>query len=706
MFRAAYSSRKISLAPLPKLHHTVFRRSLSEDTKQEIVKRLLSAKRVTHVDELTYKKRQQWEAAIGGFIPLQSSADFNGSDRTTYLPPGQHLLYCNTTVPTEQLLPDGTDTAFSPPAPWSSRLWAGGHILFPQPHKLGILESPKVILIEYVRDVRITGPDGQEKIFVKIERRVGRLNAGRSAKVGHGFARTLWRRTSDDIGNSLVVETRDLCFLREKGSTVPFERRHITPPKNPDYSHSLTPTPALLFRFSALTYNAHAIHIDPDYTRNVYGFPNLLVHGPLALALMLEYVRQLLFKISGVMHDAPIVTEVDYRNLAPLFANKEMTICVKKKGSVRLAQSLSTTPAMAKPGQETTDGIPLPSASENESFPSTEDEGHEPANTSPPRAITTESGVDIGKGFSTSPSDEEHPILNEHEDYTTPKFKPSTPTPLEAGKPSEKEQYPQVWEVWIQTGQGDKASLAVRGTVKIEMVKKPKQSPPTVSRADDTTSTRPGLTEEESGMLQKVKSMLERKQGDDAPKSQPRLRRKNNTSPSRVGAETAVDTQATPTITKYTTKNRKLIRKLEHHLSHRDFSTHRKPVMIRPIRTDDTSVRFAPRLKIRIPKWNVAPFRLVSQLAIRPHNPKVAYNVARGVNTYDVRFVESSDGVRCVKGENGLREMLERRADEDDIAVHGIPSNNHRDAFVDGSKTVPPAMGAFERTLRVMLEES
>lgn len=658
MLRIACSSRKILRAPLPNLPHTVFRRSLSEDTKQEIVQRLLEAKPITHVDELTYKKRDQWEAAIGGFIPLRPPADSNRGGRATYLPPGQHLLYCNTTVPTEQLLPDGTDTAFSPPAPWSSRLWAGGRILFPQPRRLGILESPRVALVEFVRDVRITGPEGQEKIFVKIERRVGKLDAGRRRKIGHQLALGPRRRTRDDIGSSLVVETRDLCFLREKGSTVPFERRHITPPKNPNYSHSLTPTPALLFRFSALTYNAHAIHIDPEYTRNVYGLPNLLVHGPLAISLMLEYVRQILFKISGVMREAPIVTEVDYRNLAPLFANEEMTICVKKNEPVRLAQSSSTSPAMATPGQEATDGILPPSASEDESLPGNDDEDHEPENTSPPRTITTESGIDIGKGFPTSLSSEENPILDEDEEYTRSNLNPPTPTPPEAGKAPQKEQYPQVWEVWIQTGQGDKASLAVRGTVKIEMVKKPKKSPPTASRFDKTPAE------------------------------------------ATVGSE-----QATPVIIKYNVKDRKLMRKQEHHLGPRDFSTQTKPVKIRLIITDDISAKLAPPLTIRTQKRNVAPFRLVSPLAVRPHNPKIAHNVARGVNRYDVRFVQSSDGIRFVEGKDGLREILERRADEDDNSVQGIPFNNDGAAFTNGSKIAVPAKGAFERTLRVMLEE-
>jgi 3-methylfumaryl-CoA hydratase len=50
-------------------------------------------------------------------------------------------------------------------------------------------------------------------------------------------------------------------------------------------------TPALLFRFSALIYNAHRIHYDRDYCRDVEGYPGLLTHGPLQALAMAEAVR-------------------------------------------------------------------------------------------------------------------------------------------------------------------------------------------------------------------------------------------------------------------------------------------------------------------------------------------------------------------------------------------------------------------------------
>src|SRR5262249_8614130 len=55
-----------------------------------------------------------------------------------------------------------------------------------------------------------------------------------------------------------------------------------------DIEHVVTPTPTLLFRFSALTFNAHRIHYDHPYATEVEGYEGLVVHGPLMAVLMLD----------------------------------------------------------------------------------------------------------------------------------------------------------------------------------------------------------------------------------------------------------------------------------------------------------------------------------------------------------------------------------------------------------------------------------
>lgn len=96
-------------------------------------------------------------------------------------------------------------------------------------------------------------------------------------------------------------------------------------PLNPEFSHTLIPSRALLFRYSALTFNAHSIHLDRDYARNTEGYNDLLVHGPLTLTLILTLVKGHLSQLGKA------VSSIEYRNLAPLLVEQPMTVCTKPK---------------------------------------------------------------------------------------------------------------------------------------------------------------------------------------------------------------------------------------------------------------------------------------------------------------------------------------------------------------------------------------
>lgn len=53
----------------------------------------------------------------------------------------------------------------------------------------------------------------------------------------------------------------------------------------------IAPDPALLFRYSALTFNGHRIHYDRPYATRVEGYPGLVVHGPLIATLLADLAR-------------------------------------------------------------------------------------------------------------------------------------------------------------------------------------------------------------------------------------------------------------------------------------------------------------------------------------------------------------------------------------------------------------------------------
>lgn len=77
------------------------------------------------------------------------------------------------------------------------------------------------------------------------------------------------------------------------------------------YTRDITHTPASLFRFSALTFNAHRIHYDPDWCRTVEGHRDCVVHGPLNLIPVVDLWRDVMGK-----REVKTTTEATTKNVA------------------------------------------------------------------------------------------------------------------------------------------------------------------------------------------------------------------------------------------------------------------------------------------------------------------------------------------------------------------------------------------------------
>lgn len=86
----------------------------------------------------------------------------------------------------------------------------------------------------------------------------------------------------------------------------------------PTWRQEACVTPAALFMYSALTYNAHRIHFDPDYCRTE-GYDNLVVHGPLTVTLLCALFQQ---HFPSLQHHL----RVSYRARAPLFAGQRFAL--------------------------------------------------------------------------------------------------------------------------------------------------------------------------------------------------------------------------------------------------------------------------------------------------------------------------------------------------------------------------------------------
>ncbi|MGE0794011.1 MAG: acyl-CoA dehydrogenase [Acidimicrobiia bacterium] len=126
-------------------------------------------------------------------------------------------------------------------------------------------------------------------------------------------------------GARRVVEEQDLVFR------PPAEAGAGTTPTNPpNQPESPAPTrsvvrpisPVLLFRYAALTFNAHRIHYDLDYATGVEGYPGLVIQGPL-LATLLAGLATV---------DGGTLARFEYRSHAPAVAPSTLTLSLAETG--------------------------------------------------------------------------------------------------------------------------------------------------------------------------------------------------------------------------------------------------------------------------------------------------------------------------------------------------------------------------------------
>ena len=94
-------------------------------------------------------------------------------------------------------------------------------------------------------------------------------------------------------GRVVINERQDIVYCQAAPAAGPHGTLTAAddevPPAPDEWAIDISPT--LLFRFSALTYNAHRIHYDRDYARQAEGYSGLLTHGPLQALAMTEAAR-------------------------------------------------------------------------------------------------------------------------------------------------------------------------------------------------------------------------------------------------------------------------------------------------------------------------------------------------------------------------------------------------------------------------------
>jgi 3-methylfumaryl-CoA hydratase len=208
------------------------------------------------------------------------------------LPPPWHWLYFLTMEPLSDTGPDGHPKrgGFLPPVPLPRRMWAGSRMAFFRPLRIG----DAVRRESRIADVRVKEGRSGTLVFVTVRHEIA---CGEEP---------------------LLTDEHDIVYrdLQKADASAPAAQ---SAPNDHTWMREIHPTPVLLFRYSALTFNSHRIHYDFPYVTGTEGYPGLVVHGPLLATLLLD----LLLRQRPGAH----VTRFEFRAVSPLFDNAPFAVC-------------------------------------------------------------------------------------------------------------------------------------------------------------------------------------------------------------------------------------------------------------------------------------------------------------------------------------------------------------------------------------------
>lgn len=243
------------------------------------------------------------------------------------VPPGYQQVSHKELCPESLLDDDGAELSHAPGPEYKFRVWAGGSMAFNLPF-MPRKTAAGFAALERFESSRPFRNGARVKIVQDFKLPENEDMQGLPA----AFARS----SEDSLGQQLMSEEKDLVFFKGiPDSLKTKEDKHTRSTRTPSVPHrgtaavrnlTMMPTPAMLFRFSALTLNCHAIHLDREFTKSVYGIPDLLVHGPLTCVLMLEMLRKTFFELGLENKTDSFIKHFRYKNHKPLWVNEEITI--------------------------------------------------------------------------------------------------------------------------------------------------------------------------------------------------------------------------------------------------------------------------------------------------------------------------------------------------------------------------------------------
>lgn len=220
--------------------------------------------------------------------------DRYAGDESTDLPLLAHWMCFTPLAPQSEIGADGHPKlgGFLPPIPLPRRMWAGSRLNF-----IRALGTAQHLSKETtITDLAVKNGSQGALIFLTLRHRIS------------------------DAGRVAIDEEQDIVY--RAASTGPDAAASPAGPvydgPAAEWEDQITPDETLMFRYSALTFNAHRIHYDLPYTKGVEDYPGLVVQGPLTAALLIN-------RATAWMQRRP--SHYSFRGVSPLFANEPVGLC-------------------------------------------------------------------------------------------------------------------------------------------------------------------------------------------------------------------------------------------------------------------------------------------------------------------------------------------------------------------------------------------
>jgi 3-methylfumaryl-CoA hydratase len=218
-------------------------------------------------------------------------------------PQAVHWCLCTPEAATAMLGADGhpirsdAPGSFLPPIPLPRRMWASSTLEFHAPIAVGQSVERRSTVASITEK---TGGSGT-LVFAEIDHQT----------------------LADGV---LAVQERQTLVYREASAAPPAPLGEGEPDlAGWAWTCEITPGEALLFRYSALTFNSHRIHYDAPYAVNEERYRGLVVHGPLTATLLLDLVQREL--------GSNCLEQFAFRGQSPAFAGEAMHLVGKQDGN-------------------------------------------------------------------------------------------------------------------------------------------------------------------------------------------------------------------------------------------------------------------------------------------------------------------------------------------------------------------------------------